>query len=79
MLRVHLTAALSSSLSSALSKLLIPQHSSSQERLVARYANRFRLAFSLLNEDATAGDSVLGWDIESAIEREFALMEKNDS
>ena len=66
-------AVLNASLASTLSRLLVPQLSSSQERLVARYANRFRLAFSLLNEDAAAGDLVLSWDLESAIKRESHL------
>ncbi|KAF8524289.1 phosphatidylinositol-glycan biosynthesis class S protein-domain-containing protein [Hysterangium stoloniferum] len=59
---------------SALCELLAPykrphKGRSSQERLVARYSSKFRLAFSLLNEDASAGDSVVGWDIESAIDQ----------
>jgi GPI-anchor transamidase subunit S len=68
---MHPIAMLSAKLASALSGLLAPEQLTSlQERLVARYANRFRLAFSLLNEDAAAGHSVVGWDLESAIERE---------
>jgi Phosphatidylinositol-glycan biosynthesis class S protein len=70
-----LIAALSKTLVSTLSSLLVPQQStSSQERLVARYASRFRLAFSLLNEDASTGGSVLGWDLESAVDRELSLL-----
>ncbi|KIJ36741.1 hypothetical protein M422DRAFT_179013, partial [Sphaerobolus stellatus SS14] len=36
---------------------------------VARYANRFRLAFSLLNEDAASGEPILGWNQKDVIRR----------
>lgn len=36
---------------------------------VVQYAPRYRLAFTLLNEDAAAGQAIHGWDIEDAITR----------
>ncbi|KAI0258289.1 phosphatidylinositol-glycan biosynthesis class S protein-domain-containing protein [Gloeopeniophorella convolvens] len=35
--------------------------------LVAKFAPRYRVAFTLLNEDASAGRAVTGWDIRDAI------------
>ncbi|KAG9104487.1 GPI transamidase component [Ceratobasidium sp. 370] len=40
----------------------------STELRVAQYAPRYRVAFSLLNEDASYGGAVTGWSIEKAIE-----------
>ena len=37
--------------------------------LVAKYAPRYRLAFTLLNEDAAAGRAVVGWDVAGMISR----------
>lgn len=37
---------------------------------VAQYAPRYRLAFSLLNEDAAAGGAASGWSVAEAIARE---------
>ncbi|KIO23158.1 hypothetical protein M407DRAFT_78419, partial [Tulasnella calospora MUT 4182] len=36
---------------------------------VTQYAPRYRLAFSLLNEDASLGGGATGWDIEEALAR----------
>lgn len=38
--------------------------------LVAKYAPRYRLAFTLLNEDAAAGRAVVGWDVADMISRQ---------
>lgn len=35
---------------------------------VAQFASRYRLAFSLLNEDASLDNSVMGWDVRKGIE-----------
>lgn len=37
---------------------------------MVRYAPKYRLAFSLLNEDASAGGAVHSWDVEAGIDRE---------
>jgi GPI-anchor transamidase subunit S len=42
--------------------------------LVAKYAPRYRLAFTLLNEDAAAGRAVIGWDIAKMISRWFSFV-----
>ncbi|KAG8770364.1 GPI transamidase component [Ceratobasidium sp. 428] len=47
--------------------LLTPPIQSTELR-VAQYAPRYRVAFSLLNEDASYGGAVNGWLIEQAIE-----------
>ncbi|TFY82931.1 hypothetical protein EWM64_g1082 [Hericium alpestre] len=43
--------------------------SQSFEHLVAKFAPRYRLAFTLLNEDAADGKTVAGWDIQGALSR----------
>jgi len=47
--------------------------------LVAKYAPRYRLAFTLLNEDAAAGRAVVGWDIAEMISRWIAPVIKQTS
>ncbi|THU93523.1 hypothetical protein K435DRAFT_670103 [Dendrothele bispora CBS 962.96] len=64
----HLTP---SSLAQTLSSLILP-YSAKQEHRVAQYSPRFRLAFTLLNEDASAGQTVTGWDILDAIDRHIS-------
>ena len=55
-----------------LSDLLAPYSTSSDSHdRVIQYAPRYRLAFTLLNEDAAAGQAVHGWDIQNAITREL--------
>jgi hypothetical protein len=39
--------------------------------LVAKYSPRYRLSFTLLNEDAAAGRAVVGWDVAKMISRRF--------
>lgn len=56
-----------------LSALLVPySENPDQEHRVAQYAPRYRLAFTLLNEDASAGQAVIGWDISSAVSGELS-------
>jgi GPI-anchor transamidase subunit S len=51
-----------------LSTLLVPVSPvADQVQHVAQYAPRYRLAFTLLNEDAATGKAVIDWDISSAI------------
>ncbi|KAI0035478.1 phosphatidylinositol-glycan biosynthesis class S protein-domain-containing protein [Vararia minispora EC-137] len=42
------------------------------EHLVAQYAPRYKLAFTLLNEDAAAGKAITGWDIHRSIQRHIS-------
>ncbi|KAJ7598864.1 phosphatidylinositol-glycan biosynthesis class S protein [Mycena floridula] len=49
-----------------LSSLLIPP---SQNPHIAQYSPRYRLSFTLMNEDAADGPSITDWDIRSAISR----------
>jgi hypothetical protein len=59
-------------LADMLSDLLVPYTpSSDQVYRVAQYAPRYRLAFTLLNEDASEGGSALSWDIAGAISGSF--------
>lgn len=54
-----------------LSSLLAPYSvSTDAPDRVVQYAPRYRLAFTLLNEDAAAGQAVHQWDIAEAISRE---------
>ncbi|EMD35422.1 hypothetical protein CERSUDRAFT_116191 [Gelatoporia subvermispora B] len=43
-----------------------------QTERVMKYAPRYRLAFSLLNEDATSENSVQSWDVERALSRHIS-------
>ncbi|KAH8101175.1 phosphatidylinositol-glycan biosynthesis class S protein, partial [Cristinia sonorae] len=36
---------------------------------VVKYSPRYRLAFSLLNEDASSGNAAVSWEVEKALER----------
>ena len=57
-----------SQLVNVLSSLLVPYSSSSDpEHRVVQYSPHYRLAFSLLNEDAAAGGAVMDWNILSSI------------
>jgi phosphatidylinositol glycan class S len=57
-----------SQLVNTLSSLLVPYSSSSDpEHRVVQYSPHYRLAFSLLNEDAAAGGAVMDWNILSSI------------
>ncbi|EGN92894.1 hypothetical protein SERLA73DRAFT_98679 [Serpula lacrymans var. lacrymans S7.3] len=59
------------SLLEILSRLVAPYHTSVdsdlREQRVVQYAARYRLAFSLLNEDASLGQTITGWDVDNAI------------
>ncbi|KAF9010186.1 phosphatidylinositol-glycan biosynthesis class S protein-domain-containing protein [Cyathus striatus] len=57
-----------SKLAEVLSTLLTP-HSVAPDQRVAQYAPSFRLAFSLLNEDAAAGYTINSWDIKEGLEK----------
>ncbi|CAE6446420.1 unnamed protein product [Rhizoctonia solani] len=56
--------------SSSLKTLLTPPTHNTELR-VAQYSPRYRLAFSLLNEDAAYGGAVTGWSVERAIKEYF--------
>ena len=38
------------------------------------YAPRYRLAFTLLNEDAASGNGALDWDVQNAIQSKAHLL-----
>ncbi|KIJ61641.1 hypothetical protein HYDPIDRAFT_137639 [Hydnomerulius pinastri MD-312] len=50
-----------------LSSLLAPEITSLQAQRIAQYAKRYRLAFTLLNENSASDHLVNTWDIQSAI------------
>lgn len=56
-------------LADTLTTLLIPSTIPDRDQVVAQYSPRYRLAFTLLNEDAAAGQAVTGWDISDAMKR----------
>ena len=59
-------------LANTLTSLIAPYSASSDpDNRVVQYSPHYRLAFSLLNEDAAAGDAVLGWNIQAAIRSTF--------
>ncbi|TFK26595.1 hypothetical protein FA15DRAFT_667298 [Coprinopsis marcescibilis] len=57
-------------LTSTLVNLIVPHlaHNDKSNRAV-QFASRYRLAFSLLNEDASSGSGVMGWNVEHALTR----------
>lgn len=62
--------ALVSELTDTLGSLIAPYPTiHEQDHRVVQYSPRYRLSFTLLNEDAAAGNSVSGWDIAGAITR----------
>ncbi|KAF4618900.1 hypothetical protein D9613_009941 [Agrocybe pediades] len=55
-------------LADLLESLLAPYSKDNDpERRAAQYSSRYRLAFSLLNEDSAAGGGVLDWDIRTEL------------
>ncbi|KAI0696818.1 phosphatidylinositol-glycan biosynthesis class S protein-domain-containing protein [Cytidiella melzeri] len=55
-----------------LSDLILPSSESMESLRVVKYSPRYRLAFSLLNEDASSNHAILSWDVKDAIERYLA-------
>ena len=55
--------------SAVVAKLLTPYsyQAPSEEHRTVKYASRYRLAFTLLNEDASSGQGALSWDVNEAI------------
>lgn len=55
--------------SDTVTRLLIPYtyQTASEEHRTVKYAPRYRLAFTLLNEDATTSQAALSWDIGNAL------------
>lgn len=54
-------------LANILSGLLAPEISPIQEQRIIQYSDRYRLAFTLLNENAASDRLVNSWDIQPAI------------
>ncbi|KAI0760431.1 phosphatidylinositol-glycan biosynthesis class S protein-domain-containing protein [Fomes fomentarius] len=63
-------------LADTLFKLLVPYStysaSDAQVQRVMTYSPRYRLAFTLLNEDAASGDAAMSWDVQEAIQKHIA-------
>ena len=55
--------------SETVTRLLAPYtyQTASEEHRTVKYAPRYRLAFTLLNEDATTSQAAFSWDIRSAL------------
>ena len=51
-----------------------PSGSGSASHLVAKYAPHYRLAFTVLNEDAADGKAVIGWDVRNSISRQSSCL-----
>ncbi|KAI0828705.1 phosphatidylinositol-glycan biosynthesis class S protein [Trametes gibbosa] len=68
-------------LADTLTKLLAPYATHSvtqmQTQRVMKYSPRYRLAFTLLNEDSSSGTAALSWDVQEAIQAHVGpLLEK---
>lgn len=57
-------------LADTLVSLISPSTSSN----VVQYSPKYRLAFSLLNEDAVGGDAILDWDIQGALHSKWSSL-----
>ncbi|KAF7986318.1 hypothetical protein HWV62_35286 [Athelia sp. TMB] len=68
----HLSLPDVSNLASTLKSLLAPPDEEAGRGRAVGYAPRVRLAFSLLNEDASAGGGSLAWEVGRAIEQTLA-------
>lgn len=58
-----------SKLANLLIDLLAPRNTVANHQKIAKYSPRYRLAFSLLNENAALGKSAIGWDLNEALSR----------
>jgi GPI-anchor transamidase subunit S len=56
---------------SELAETLINLISPKSDSRAVEYSSRYRLAFSLLNEDAATGNFIAGWDIQPALNRKL--------
>ena len=65
------TATLRAHITSIMLQLLVPPPtlSSSITHRVVKYAPRYRLAFTLLNQDAASGKAAITWDAHNSINR----------
>jgi len=70
----HTPLASPSKLANLLIDLLTPRHTAANQQRIAKYSPRYRLAFSLLNENAALGKSAIGWGLNDALSRESKLM-----
>lgn len=65
------TKVLAMQLADTMSTLLAPfltlRSAQDQEGCIVKYAPRYRLAFTLLNEDAASGNAAIAWDVREAI------------
>lgn len=63
-------------LSESVENLLLPYNfrSSSDAHRVVKYAPRYRLAFTLLNEDTSSGNAAISWELEDAIHSPFSAI-----
>lgn len=61
-----------------LSGLILPNMRSarSESHRVVKYSPRLRLAFSLLNEDASSGGGVFSWEVKDSIDGESAILKR---
>ncbi|KAF8221084.1 hypothetical protein L208DRAFT_1426731 [Tricholoma matsutake] len=55
-----------------ITSLILPLTTAEQDHRVAQYSPRYRLSFTLLNEDAAAGHSVSEWAVADAISRHIS-------
>ncbi|KAI0915936.1 hypothetical protein AcW1_009330 [Taiwanofungus camphoratus] len=67
------TKVLAMQLADTMSTLLAPfltlRSAQDQEGCIVKYAPRYRLAFTLLNEDAASGNAAIAWDVREAISK----------
>jgi hypothetical protein len=65
------TETLAQPLATTLCHLLLPKAGKQAGQKVAQYASRYRLAFTLLNEDISTGAAPRGWEVEGSVESAY--------
>jgi hypothetical protein len=58
-------------LATTLCHLLVPKAGKQADQKVVQYAPRYRLAFTLLNEDTSAGGAMRGWEADVSVESAY--------
>ena len=51
-----------------LAALVAPTDEKGKQNRIVQFSSRYRLAFSLLNEDASAGNAVMAWNVQKGIQ-----------
>ena len=71
------TAQVDAQLTYLLSELIAGNFARHESSTIVQYSPRYRLSFSLLNEDASSQGYAAGWEVKDALASGFFLFEVN--